>query len=390
VPLRRVAARALPGFERGSGGFFYIGRIWVGQPEPQEMDVLFDTASGHTLLPGAACDNTACREHRRYSRSASASAEDVNLDGTAVQPPTAGRTSDREGLVVDFSQVDLGPGQIEGGVVREAVCLAPSFSAAPPPEALPCVRLGIVVADRMESVPFRAMPHDGIVGLGLAGLHAHASMSLLEQLASSVGSPAPVFSISLSGSAGELRFGDQSGAAGPPGTVVEWFPVARPEQGYWQVAIRAVRVGNRTFDACAAGCRGILDTGASRLGVPAHLSTRLSAALFAIPDRSGSGCRGPDLHLDLGGTAGVRAALTLRAEDYADPTCTPQLAALEDLAEDPGFAGVFVLGETVLRRYRAFFDWGALRIGFSPNTGRFVRIGQPADAVQDPASLMVL
>ena len=44
------------------------------------------------------------------------------------------------------------------------------------------------------------------------------------------------------------------------------------QDGFWEVAIQSVRLGNLTVHACAAphGCRGIIDTGASRLGAPRH------------------------------------------------------------------------------------------------------------------------
>ena len=39
-----------------------------------------------------------------------------------------------------------------------------------------------------------------------------------------------------------------------------------PQDGFWEVEVKAVRLGNLTLDHCAKGCRGIIDTGASRWG----------------------------------------------------------------------------------------------------------------------------
>merc|ERR1719213_414598 len=39
--------------------------------------------------------------------------------------------------------------------------------------------------------------------------------------------------------------------------------------GYWQVAIKAIKVNGHTLPVCQDGtCRGIVDTGTSHLGVP--------------------------------------------------------------------------------------------------------------------------
>lgn len=88
-------------------------------------------------------------------------------------------------------------------------------------------------------------------------------------------------------------------------------------------------------------------------------------AIFSASDpftAIGKGCAGPDLHLELSG--GLQ--LTLKAEDYAShstDTCEPSLSPL-DLPDS--FAGTFLLGEPLLRRYYTVFHWepGAEQIGF--------------------------
>lgn len=42
------------------------------------------------------------------------------------------------------------------------------------------------------------------------------------------------------------------------------FKGLRRQDGFWEVSVQAVRLGNRTLDSCESGCRGIIDTGASR------------------------------------------------------------------------------------------------------------------------------
>merc|ERR1719324_1198943 len=61
---------------------------------------------------------------------------------------------------------------------------------------------------------------------------------------------------------------------------LKWAPVAEPEEGRWQVAISAIRVGNNTFEACRdRACRAAIDYSASLLGVPSKLASNLEKLL---------------------------------------------------------------------------------------------------------------
>ena len=66
----------------------YFGTISVGSNSngevAQEFSVVFDTGSGHIVLPSETCDSQACHTHRRYDISSSNSAQAINADGTEV------------------------------------------------------------------------------------------------------------------------------------------------------------------------------------------------------------------------------------------------------------------------------------------------------------------
>lgn len=353
VKLRRVAASDRAGF--------FVGDISVGGGrDTQELSVLFDTAAGNIVLPSGSCKSSGCQGKRRYFPDLSSSSQAINQDGREVLITD----KSRDVTEIEFSQIDLGDGKVSGGLVRDTVCLGPRG------DSQSCVELGIVVADDMTDPPFQAMPHDGMVGLGLDSLTVASPLFMfLRQLADKTKGLEPMFAISLRGQVGELTFGGP-GASFSRASPIEWFPVHRPTDGHWQVQILSVRVGNHTIDACASGCRGIVDTGASQLGVPAPLAPSLGLALHATPD-AGNGCSGPDLSLDLIGGF----ALTLRARDYAVASCSePGIVPLE-LGE--GFEGAFVLGESVLQRYDTIYDWSSKRMGFSLVTPRAVRLGPP-------------
>jgi hypothetical protein len=328
---------------------FYVGRVHVGQPQ-MSLRVIFDTASGQVVLPSASCRSVACLEKRRYSAEASTKAIDVNGDGQPVQrgKRLAGRSSVRDAITIGLSSLDLGDGKITGDLVRDVVCLDTEGNRSA------CAEVGMVAATGMTDAPFRAVPYDGIIGLGLGSLSIASVFNFLNRSRDAM--PKLQFGLILGPDAGELVFGGHKPERLAAGSSLAWSPVEQPEEGYWQVRLRSVRIGNLTLDFCHGHtCKGILDTGSSRIGVPANLFPAIKAAV-ASGHSAGESCQGPDVLLELDGIT-----LALRPEDYMDPSCSPLIAPM-DLPE--GFAGSFVLGEPVLRRYYAVFDAEPPRVGF--------------------------
>eukprot|EP00747_Dinoflagellata_sp_TGD_P027457 gnl/TRDRNA2_/TRDRNA2_132627_c2_seq1.p1 gnl/TRDRNA2_/TRDRNA2_132627_c2~~gnl/TRDRNA2_/TRDRNA2_132627_c2_seq1.p1 ORF type:complete len:454 (+),score=92.80 gnl/TRDRNA2_/TRDRNA2_132627_c2_seq1:45-1364(+) len=339
---------------------FYVGTVSVGVFHTQELKVIFDTAAGNSILPAADCNDTSCKEHKTYSRKSSPSAIDIDSQGHPMNP------SDdvRDGANIVWDNADVGEGEAMGPLVQDIVCFKGSTQKSM------CTHMGLVTAKEMSEVPFRQMPNDGIIGLGLTGTSIGPSFNFLKQLANTNAGFKRRFGIFLAadGSGAEIAFGgiDRKHLA----EKLTWVPVTNPEQGYWQVSILEVRFGDQKLYDCRSGdCKGIVDMGTSRLGVPAPLAPTLEAALGvreAAPRNgllvSGRKCRSPDLHLDLGG-----ATLTLQAEDYAGPACAPMLAPTKD--QWPTKTGTFILGEPFLKRYYTAFDWEKMRIGFGKATG---------------------
>jgi len=335
---------------RGAGaGTAYVGKCAVGQP-PQELSILFDTGSGHVLLPHRACKSLSCQEHNRYSPWQSITAMDVNADGSPVQEGRrmAKGNVTRSAVEISFTQADLGEGTAKAVVVRDQLCMEGDAGPA-------CVDMALLPAIHMDDTPFRAMPSDGIVGLGLETLAAHPMFSFMGRLAEGSKNVLPQFGISFNTAGGQIYFGGQNPHLA---SAIQWFPVDHPEAGYWQVAIQAVRVGNLTVDSCHGGCHGVVDTGAAILGVQASKIQRLRNALKSTSMPHGK-CSGPTLEFDLGGMV-----LTLDAPDYTGTACQPELGSLN--LQEPEFMGVYAFGGTVLRRYYAAFDWSSQRVGFAP------------------------
>jgi len=294
-------------------------------------------------------------EHRRYSPWESQTAADVNAKGGAVQEGSklAKGNVTRDGATIGFTQADLGDGEVKGVFVRDQVCLNSGSNRA-------CTDVAVVAAVNLTDVPFRAMPHDGIVGLGLEGLSSSPLCNFVGRLVQASKGMLPHFGISFGADSGEILFGghDRARITAP----IQWFPVTRPQEGFWQVEIRSVRIGDRVFDRCHGGCRAVIDTGASRLGVLAPRLPAMQAALASVRAPAGD-CQGPTLQFDLGGMA-----IVLEPKDYVGADCKPQLGPL--ILDGSKFAGVYSFGESVLRRYYAAFDWEAKRMGFAPTDGK--------------------
>lgn len=366
--------------------------------------MVFDTGSGHVVIPSVNCTSETCMRHARYNSSASATAAAVNTDGSAVEPGELG----------DEVTIGFGTGQISGELWRERVCLAsapaggqqqPPAAAgeggAPPqqpPDGGPCVSVHTVMAFELSANPFALFPFDGILGLGLRDLSLNRNFSFFDILSQSGLIKEPHFGIFLTdgdeGEESELTVGGHNPARLL--TPLSWSPVAMPGSGYWQVRILAVHVGAYTLPLCADGsCRGVVDTGTSHFGVPAP-HDRTVEDLLTVLAGDLLDCRlaqTPDINIELDGFN-----LTLRPETYmrrlplrgdvhvgsggrgrksgeetpaapgggapedARRFCRPRLMPVRLPA--PIGPNVFILGEPVLHHYYTAFDWSVPRIGF--------------------------
>lgn len=391
----------------------YSGIIGVGGPVPQEFRVVFDTGSGHVVVPAASCDSEACLVHKRFNLSASESSVPINVDGAPVP----------KGKLCDQVDISFGTGQITGEFVRDKVCLGfPSEpaaepvegeqAAAPPQPEQACLEMNVLTAVKMSTQPFKAFNFDGILGLGLASLAVGDEFSFFDVMTKSGKMQSPHFGVFLTegdveGEESEIAIGgyNQNRLLNP----LAWSPVALAHFGYWQVRILAVRVDGEELDVCRDGtCRGVVDTGTSHLGIPAPYNVEV-AGMLAVDAGDLLDCRlakAPVVEIEL-----ESITLTLNAENYmrrlplregvnvgsvngvdllangsarvrsddngtAEPTpyidenqtnvtrhCTPRIMAVN--IPEPVGPKLFILGEPVLHRYYTVYDWKGLKVGFS-------------------------
>jgi len=393
----------------------YSGVIGVGGPIPQEFRVVFDTGSGHVVVPASSCDSEACKVHKRFNTTLSDSAVPINVDGA---PVPAGKLCDQ----VDIS---FGTGQITGEFVRDKVCLGfPSemqdaeqdgeFNSLQtveqkvPPQT--CLEMNVLTAVKMSTQPFKAFNFDGIMGLGLASLAVGDEFSFFDVLTKSGKVQSAHFGVFLTegdveGEESEIAIGgyNENRLLHP----LAWSPVALAHFGYWQVQIKAVRVDGVELDVCKDGtCRGVVDTGTSHLGIPAPHNVEV-AGMLAVNAGDLLDCRlarAPVIEIELdsinltlgaenymrrlplregvsvGSTNGVdmnaNGTSKEKNETLTEPTvwmdenqtnvtrhCTPRIMAVN--IPEPVGPKLFILGEPVLHRYYSVYDWKGLQVGFS-------------------------
>lgn len=388
----------------------YFGTLNVGTP-PQPFKVVFDTGSGHLILPSMYCHSETCRAHSRYRRSASKTARDIDWNGEVVPP-----NHPRDQITVAF-----GTGEVSGVFVEDVVCLdgeddaggdhladetigmANVASNSGDADSSPvlrdgCMKLRFIAATAMSEEPFMTFDFDGILGLGLGGLSQTSEFNFLGVIAASVrasgGCMVDVFAVFLAENEQEDSEITLGGWANK--RLVEdlsWAPVHDPDMGHWMVTIRSLRVDNELVKLCEEGCKAAVDTGTSLLAVPTDAFPELYELLHHATPLAGH-CRGPGpkLHIELDGgmtlTLGpreyaqaervqyterprwwTRAQNDERVEDMGRQTtrrdmfCRPMLMSL-DMPEPLG-PKLFVLGEPVLRKYYTVYDGGEKRVGFA-------------------------
>lgn len=310
IQIVHLEREALPVQAKGTVVAFrisYVGFITVGSP-PQKFKVIFDTGSGHVVLPSLKCESLTCRKHRRYDTGASSTATNVQTDGRPTLP----------GQRVDKVDIAFGVGHVVGELVQDRVCLGEQLNMDPSSQAddqsETCIRMNNVVATSLSQNPFSVFNFDGIVGLGLPELALAEDFSLFSVLYRSGKLKARQFGVYVAegGDGSEIALGgpNPEKLASP----VVWTPVADPDFGHWQVEILGFHVGNFTLEVCQqSGCHGVLDTGTSHIALPSphHLAIEDMLVRESHEDQD---CRYVDLPPITVELRGLN--LTIYPEDY--------------------------------------------------------------------------
>jgi hypothetical protein len=315
IPLRRESVPVKRFGRTVSFKTSYSGLVKMGTPS-QEYRVVFDTGSGHLILPDVRCQTDACLNGKKaYDMNTSSTGVPINSRGLVVP---AGRK--RPSVNIGF-----GTGGVNAQFVRDVVCIAPDLTPTdaatdvqvesppvPEPESGEqdmdamteeftvkqsqgmeivdnsvegegCVTMRVLVAMEMSTNPFYYFNFDGILGLGMKNLAVQDDFSYFDVLSRSAHITTPHFGVFLTEGESENEQAEIAFGGINKDRVLEdvkWNNVVNVDIGYWQVRIVAVRVGGVKLDVCNDGtCRGVVDTGTSHLGLPVPWNEDINSQL---------------------------------------------------------------------------------------------------------------
>mmetsp|Transcript_68396 Transcript_68396/g.164164 ORF Transcript_68396/g.164164 Transcript_68396/m.164164 type:complete len:492 (+) Transcript_68396:162-1637(+) len=356
----------------------YYGQVEVGSP-PQKFTVIFDTGSGHLLLPSESCDSAACSRHKRFSEKNSSTAVPI---AWADEPLTrAADDTDRDTKVINFAS-----GDAVGQFVRDRVCLGS-------PSAF-CADADFVEMTEESDDPFRDAEWDGVLGLGQAISDA-PEFDVFGVLSKNA-TPAlhePVFAVYLGRRVqdeAEITFGNirQDRMASD----LTWVKVS--QEGYWQFEFADFTINGKAVNLCSrygkSGCQGVLDTGSSLMMGPKEVLDQL-LTLLAFGNSTQMNCsksvQFPKLGFMIGGTH-----FEMDPDDYMDRShdhslpegtdaCWAHLMPIGDTGRGP----IVVLGMPFLRSFYTVYDVGNKRIGIAKAKHAEGNAPQKASAVAGAA-----
>lgn len=333
----------------------YYGEVEVGTP-PQKFTVIFDTGSGHLLLPSERCDSEACAKHKRFLAKNSSTCIPIGWADSPLE--RAEDDNDRDTKVIQFAM-----GDAVGQFNRDEVCLG-GF----------CGLADFVELTEESNNPFKDAKWDGVVGLGQAVSEA-PEFNVFQMLANS-STPKmkkPIFAVFLGrlmSDDSEITFGDvrQERMSGP----MTWFDVS--EEGYWQFKFTDFAVDGKATGICdrygKRGCQAVLDTGSSLMMGPRHDLDKV-LKLINFGNDTTANCTAKTKFPKLGFMIEGKL-FEMEPDDYMDreydaslpkgtDSCWAHLMPIGDTGRGP----IFVLGMPFLRKFYTAYNIEEKKIGIA-------------------------
>jgi len=316
----------------------YYGEITVGTP-PQPFKVIFDSGSGHLLIPSMKCEDPACTGHRRYAPQNSSTGMQIGWS----DEPTKAIDADSDDR--DVSTIYLGTGTGAGEFARDKVCFAER-----------CGMLDFVELTEESDDPFKEVEWDGVIGLSLK-----SDVKEFNAFANVLGDK-PIVGIYLSnGADSALSFGEIEDARIDGD--IHYQPIS--EEDSWQVKMDDFAVAGKAAGVCGKdGCQAVVDTGSSVLMASPPMVAALEKALDVHEN-----CSNFDSLPTLGFTFQGKT-FTLSPEEYVDTQRTEkgQTGCWLDLlpVPDTGKGALVVLGYPFMRKVYTVLEAGEHpRVGFA-------------------------
>jgi len=312
----------------------YWGKISVAG---EIYRVVFDTGSGHLILPSQNCSDLACTTHKRHAVKKALAA-----DGSPF--------SDTD----EMASIDFGTGDVKGVFTRDIVCLGEGGQCAEDTQFLAAT----MMADR----PFAEYSFDGVFGLGLLGLSASARANPMAQF------DGMLFGIGLHDHGGRITFGRWN----PKwlGSPLTWSPVHEEEEGYWQVSVDQFSLIVKS-SPWIQNVSAVVDSGTSMISVPSHVARAMRRDIepqFVVADGK---CVLEDGRVDIEIRLGCGERLVIEAERLMRKRIGGEGCRLDITSIDvpPPLGPLIILGEPFFRKYYTVFDarTSPPRIGFAHN-----------------------
>mmetsp|Transcript_76615 Transcript_76615/g.232229 ORF Transcript_76615/g.232229 Transcript_76615/m.232229 type:complete len:510 (+) Transcript_76615:72-1601(+) len=331
----------------------FFGPIKIGG---QDFKVIFDTGSGHLLVPAATCDSSACDHHQRFWENKSSTAIPIAWADEPLK--RAVDDTDRDTQVINFAM-----GDCVGQYTRDRVCLGNA-----------CAVADFIGMTEESDNPFKGAEWDGVLGLGQSLVDAE-EFNIFSVLAKNA-TPhlhRPVFAVYLGrqiADEAEITFGDyyESRMA----SALTWVNVS--QEGFWQFQFADILVDGRPTGLCKKygkrQCQAVLDTGSSlMMGPEADVGQLISLLHFA--NNTEANCTNTSAFPKLGFMIqGV--AMEMEPDDYMDRAHSPSSPAGVDSCwahfmpiGDMGRGPIFVLGMPFMRAFYTVYDMQVKRIGIA-------------------------
>jgi len=356
----------------------YYGEVAIGTPA-QTFTVLFDTGSGHLLVPSGRCDSAACAKHKSFKANKSSTAMPI---GWADEPlKRAEDETDRDTKVINFAM-----GDAVGQYMRDRVCLGGL--------SVPfCALADFVEMTEESDNPFKDAEWDGVVGLGQSVSDA-PEFNIFGVLAgnSTPRMHEPVFSVYLGRNVedeAEISFGGvrPERMASP----MTWVKVY--EEGYWQFQFSDFLIDGKPMNLCQKygqrQCQAVLDTGSSlMMGPNEDLQPILRALRFANDTQIN--CTSNQSFPRLGFVI-ANETFEMDGDDYMDRTpyaknkpdeqaCWAHLMPIGDTGRGP----IFVLGMPFMRAFYTAYNVRDKKIGIARASSKAAKGNGAADIAEEP------
>ncbi|OWZ20402.1 Aspartyl protease [Phytophthora megakarya] len=350
-PLPREKRVTLQNF----GNVQYIGSVGFGNP-PQYFDVVFDTGSSDTWIPGASCDS--CGSHHQFNAQKSSTFLDT------------------EEKFYDA----YGSGSVSGTVVVDTVTISGYTVSS--------VRFGVIDDESDKLQEFLA---DGIFGLGFEGLAHISRPTVFAALAGENAELENMFAFYLTPEAyrtgSELHIGGYDLSVVGPNASFHYTPVVKlPEFDsfmYWTIKLNNFSVRPSSSDStslagndsggtaesdvpvnmCDPFCYAIVDTGTSLISVPAGQYDEVVSKITRGLDCDDIDCNSvavkdfPVLHFGME----PDNVFLLQPQDYVLCSGWGQCKLQFQSTTDEWW----ILGDVFIKTYYTLFDAERMRVGFA-------------------------